>query len=108
LHAGSLAIVDRIAKVLIKGKQRNNYSFATKYCSWHRPELYPICDSRVDRCLWCLLQRDHFAPLLKANVELRDYLKLHVVLTDFQKAYRLGGFAFKEIDKFLWTYGGKV
>jgi hypothetical protein len=108
LHAGSLVIVDTIAKVAIKGKLRNNYSFATKYCSWHRPESYPIWDLRVDRCLWCLQQQYHFAPSLKANVELRDYLKLHVVLTDFEEAYGLGGFTFKEIDKFLWTYGGKV
>ena len=37
LATGSPEIVDKIARVTlsINGKVRNNYSFATKYCSWH-------------------------------------------------------------------------
>ena len=35
--------VDIIAQVTVAGKRtRNHFSFASKYCSWHRPEFYPI------------------------------------------------------------------
>ena len=32
----------------INGKKKNLYSFASKYCSHHNPEAYPIYDSYVD------------------------------------------------------------
>lgn len=49
LKLGDSQIVDQIARVNIKGKERRNYSFASKYCSFHQPSLYPIYDSIVDR-----------------------------------------------------------
>jgi hypothetical protein len=49
LAAGSPEIFDKIARVTIRGKEHNFFSFATKYCSWHYPEVYPIWDSRVDK-----------------------------------------------------------
>src|SRR5712672_760122 len=45
------SLIEEIATVSIKGKVRRNYSFATKYCAFHRPDLYPIYDSVVDRVL---------------------------------------------------------
>lgn len=47
LRSGSLQVVDLIAKVKIGDKVRNNFSFATKYCSWHNPNTYPIYDDNV-------------------------------------------------------------
>jgi hypothetical protein len=41
------SLVKEIACVQVReGVERYNYSFATKYCSWHFPELYPIYDSQ--------------------------------------------------------------
>jgi hypothetical protein len=45
---GSPGVVDKIANIAVPGKpERCNCSFATKYCSWHKPEAYPIWDSHV-------------------------------------------------------------
>jgi hypothetical protein len=48
-------LVERIARLEQKGKVRRNYSFATKYCSFHRPDVYPIYDSLVVEILNGLL-----------------------------------------------------
>lgn len=48
LESGDPKVVGKITKVTYTGKTRWNYSFATKYCSWHRADRYPIFDSRVD------------------------------------------------------------
>lgn len=51
LNTGSPDAVDLIATVDISGKQRRNFSFATKYCNWHNPVSYPIYDTQVDASL---------------------------------------------------------
>jgi hypothetical protein len=108
LGAGSPQIVNKIARVTISvsGKERNNFSFATKYCSWHNPEAHPIWDSRVDRYLWTLQKQDHFAPFLTANADLRDYPKFREVIMAFRDFYGLGSFTFKDTDKFFWSERG--
>ncbi len=53
LDTGSVQLVDMIARVRVgEDKQRNYLSFASKYCTWHRPKSYPIYDSRAEKCLW--------------------------------------------------------
>lgn len=105
LANGSPEIVDKIARVTlgINGKERNNYSFATKYCSWHNVASYPIWDSRVDKYLWSLQKQDRFATIFKRNADLWEYPKFCEVMTAFRDRYGLGSFTFKEIDKFLWS-----
>jgi hypothetical protein len=50
-------LIEDVARVEItKGKPRRNYSFATKYCAFHRPDLYPIYDSLVAGVLNALLR----------------------------------------------------
>lgn len=46
-------VVDLIARVTVASseKQLTFYSFASKYCSWHKPNQYPIWDFRVNRYL---------------------------------------------------------
>lgn len=109
LASGSPEIVHMIAKVKITatGKERNNYSFATKYCSWHRPEKYPIWDSRVHRYLLHLQKRQTFAASFKAD-DLWNYPKFRQVVIDFRNAYGLNEFSFKQTDKFLWAEGTRL
>jgi len=107
LVIGSPEIVDKIARLTIKAEEHHFYSFATKYCSWHRTAAYPIWDSRVDRYLWRLQKRDHFAPSFKANADLWDYPKFRAVVISLRDRYGLGSFTVKQIDKFLGLYGGK-
>jgi hypothetical protein len=108
LAIGSPEVVDKIAKVTISksGKERNNFSFATKYCSWHNPESYPIFDTQVDRYLWSLQKQAHFAEFFIKN-EFWDYSEFRKVMIAFRTVYGLESFTFKDIDKFLWLYGGK-
>jgi hypothetical protein len=109
LSIGSPEIVDRIGKVTISvtGKQRTNYSFATKYCSWHNRAAYPIWDSRVD---WYLrsLKNSPFAARIGTNPHLWEhYAEFLRTMTAFREFFGLQSFSFKEIDKFLWRYGVK-
>jgi len=107
LEGGSPDIVSRIAVVRngTTGKERDNYSFATKYCSWHNQASYPIWDDHVHRYLWRLQERDRFAPSFKASADLWQYAKFRDVVIALWEHYRLGGFNFKAIDKFLWSAG---
>jgi hypothetical protein len=103
LTAGSPEIVDKIARVKVKGKTYNFFSFATKYCSWQNPSAYPIYDSHVDHYLWTLQQQDHFASFL--HPDLWNYPKFHKIMTDFRSFHKLNAFTFKQIDKFLYAEG---
>src|SRR6185437_7151119 len=60
LSSGSTDAVDVIARVSNGDKDFTFYSFASKYCNWHRPNLYPIYDSRIDKCLWALKKQGIF------------------------------------------------
>ena len=59
---GDLTIVNKIAEVKMNGgKIKNFYSFATKYCSHHSPEVYPIFDSYVEKLLILCKKNDNFS-----------------------------------------------
>jgi hypothetical protein len=107
-HAPKSEIVDQISRVLVPGKKYMNCcSFATKYCSWHDPESYPIWDSRVDAYLRCLQNQtdcgDDFR--LKGDWKYSDFL---AVMTRLKKRYGLDSISFKDIDKFLWSEGERL
>jgi len=104
LAVGSPEIVDKITAVPITatGEVRHFWSFATKYCSWHNPKAYPIWDSRVERYLRSLNGTAFTHPDRWNHYrEFRDLMAL------FREHYRLAAFTFKEIDEFLWSYGGE-
>ena len=48
LNEGDLSLVEDLAHVSINGKPFNFYSFASKYCSHHRPDILPR--RNADRC----------------------------------------------------------
>lgn len=103
LAAGSPEVIGKIAKLAIQGKKYNLYSFATKYCSLHNPQAYPVYDLRVDHYL-CQLQTQHpFAAFHHA--ELCDYPKFVAVMKAFRDFHRLRAFSYKEIWKFLHVQG---
>jgi len=95
LEQESPELVDTIAPLSIRGKTRRNYSFASKYCSWHVPDAYPIYDSFVEQLIW-------------AYYDLQSYPRYKEVVEAFRNHYRLTRFNFKELDKFLWLYGKEV
>jgi len=100
---GDLEIVNRIADFTIKGKRRRIFSFATKYCSWHFPERYPMFDSYVAQLLHAYSRLDHFSRVTWNDM--RTYQRFVELVEEFRSHYRLLDFSFKQIDKFLWHYG---
>jgi len=100
LARASPDLVDNIACLEIRGKTRRHYSFATKYCSSHRPAEYPIYDSLVERLLWAYRAQYPFAQF--ARPDLQDYPKYVAILTKFRAYFKLQEVSFKELDKFLW------
>ena len=104
LSKHDLTLVNNIAAVKVNNhKTINFYSFATKYCSHHFPECYPIYDYFVEKMLMNLKRRDNFFKFKKDD--LKHYPTYYVVLTQFRKQYELDSFTLKEIDKYLWQAG---
>lgn len=91
------SLVDDIAKVEISGKNRNFYSFASKYCHYHNPKKFAIYDSYVAKVLCVFLDK-------KEN-ELRDYNTFIKALNDFSKCYNFENYGYDDLDKYLWCLG---
>lgn len=104
LKNNDLGLVNDIAKVKINDKKEFNfYSFATKYCSHHKPDIYPIYDSYVDKLLLYFKKEDKFFDFTKTD--LKVYPNYREILIKFQEYYGLDNFNSKEIDKYLWQAG---
>lgn len=104
LDAGDPELVESIARTTMKnGKVKNFYSFASKYCSHHRPQVFPIYDSFVEKMLLHWKKVDHFSIFGKSD--LKSYGRFKEILSEFRKFYNLGSFDLKQIDKYLWQAG---
>lgn len=105
LKANNYSLVNDIAKVSIKGKVKNFYSFASKYCSHHKPECFPIYDSFVEKMLLYYKSVDEFDAFQKHD--LKTYKRFIEIIRNFQSFYKLNKFSLREIDIFLWLAGKK-
>jgi len=103
IQAGQPEAVELIGRVRIGDKMRYNYSFATKYCSWHNRSAYSIYDRFVEQVLWDYRRQDRFSEFHRQD--LLDYERFRQVVIDFRQHYRLTAFDLKDIDKFLWLAG---
>ena len=101
LRSGDDSLIAEIAKV----DDRTFYSFATKYCSHHFPDKYPIYDSFVAKVLNDLRGKFSHTPAFSSMASLKDYGVFHKVIDDFRDAYGLSKFSYKEIDRYLWLLG---
>lgn len=111
LQVGDLALVEDIARVEMSGgKARRNYSFATKYCAWHKPDIYPIYDYYVDLLLWLYAKQNSFfgADGFRHAELFEQYPTFVRVISTFKDYYSLKQFSLRQIDKFLWLYGKEV
>ncbi len=97
----STDLVNQIAE--IPGVNRRFFSFATKYCSWHDQDHYPISDSFVEKLILEYQSQHHFAEFVKAD--LRDYPRFKEVIEKFRGHFGLTDFRRRELDKLLWLYG---
>lgn len=103
LAAGDLGLVNRVALVEIGGKVRRFYSFASKYCSHHHPEMYPIYDQYVEKVLLYFQKKSKFAKFKKSD--LKEYNKFVAVIKEFSVAFKLDSFGLKQVDVYLWLTG---
>ena len=103
LKNGDETLVDDIAKVIINGKEKHFYSFATKYCSHHFPIIYPIYDSYVEKVLLYFNKKDSFSSFKKED--LKNYKKFKEILINFKKFYKIEEYNLKDIDRYLWQLG---
>ncbi|HPV62686.1 MAG TPA: hypothetical protein PLY22_01980, partial [Fervidobacterium sp.] len=58
--ADDTLVMDIAKMTLPNGQVKSFYSFATKYCSRHKPKDYPLYDSYVDKVLRYFRDVDHF------------------------------------------------
>ena len=107
VNLGSPKLVSEIGNVKLGEKEKLFffYSFATKYCSWHKPDAYPIYDKYVAYLLWEYQQSSDFRFDNFERRDLIDYLKFKEIIERFRGFYGLTEFNFKELDKFLRGYG---
>lgn len=104
LRSGDISVVDDIIRTPIgDNKLYRCYSFATKFCSFHNPEAFPIYDSYVDSIIKYLQKKDGFAGDKTLNN--RDYQSFVRSIRSFQNFYKLGSYSIKDIDKYLWSLG---
>ena len=87
LKNGDESLVNDIASIEINGRKKNFYSFATKYCSHHNPNKFPIYDSYVEKMLVYFNKKDRFFNFKK--IDLKDYAKFKKVLIEFKKFYNI-------------------
>jgi hypothetical protein len=106
LSVGELSLVERIARMSTGGQLRFNLSFASKYCSWHNPDEYPIFDSYVEDALWHFRRTHGFASFRRKD--LREYRVFIDVLDSFSKAFGLEVLSRKELDQYLWMEGAAL
>ena len=109
LEAWDVDLVNDIARVNINGKDRNLYSFATKYCSHHNFNDYPIYDEYVAKVLLHFQRKDKFYWSKFRAKDLRNYAIFKDVLQKFISFY---GLEFDnpdekliQLDRYLWQVG---
>lgn len=105
VERGHIELVDQIVNTAKQDKNMKSvYSFATKYCSFHNPEKYPICDNFVKEELKYYRNQKESNFDFK-NDELEIYGKFVDVIKDFKKVFNLDKYSFKQIDQYLWLVG---
>lgn len=117
LAEGDLSLVDDIRHVSFKRYKRSedgkvksqhvsidNYSFATKFCSHHQPEKFPIFDKYVAQVLSHLKSIYSEVFNFKAK-DLRDYSVFTKQLDILRNTFGLQSLSYKELDRYLWQLG---
>lgn len=116
LREGDTLLVKEIA--MLNG--RDNYSFATKYCALHKPDLFPIFDSIVASVFVDLFKQGYFRPRYKFSRTnsidmgeynastfyysiLRDYPNYVSFYNYFKNVFKISSsISYREIDFYIW------
>lgn len=112
LKRGDYSLVNEIAKVedektdeTKETKVRFNYSFATKYCSHHQPDLFPIYDRYVADVLCALKKQYPNVFSFKKREELKRYEMFVKAIDEVKANFGLENYNYKDMDRYLWLLG---
>lgn len=104
-----------VIEIIARYGGRNWFVFATKYCSFVKPEFYPIYDGLIGSVLEKFEEKLHFikSKEVKSKKPLKleryrnkcDYVSIKTVIDDFKNLPKLKGCTYRDIDKFLWLVG---
>lgn len=98
-------VIDKIARIMkgensaLENYKTYIYSFATKFCSRVCPNKYPVFDGYVAYLL------DYYVQESKDTKRFGKYSCFVKAYDKLKEKYKLEGFSYKDIDKFMWTYG---
>ena len=106
LEVADPEVVDRIAFVKIGDRPKKFFSFASKYCSWHDQEHYPIYDRFVHGLL--VAYKQHYEFMRFSDDQLHTYRYFKEVVESFRSYFGLEDCSLKQLDKFLWLYGKEL
>ena len=110
----SLEIVNAISTAQFPGKRKiNRFSFATKYASWHRQDIYPMWDNNVQNYLTglrklCRDEWDKFGDGFNLSSNSWGYPEFHALMVRMRAHFGLAEVSFKNLDKFLWWHGRRI
>jgi len=101
--ADDTLVMDIAKMTLPNGQVKSFYSFATKYCSRHKPKDYPLYDSYVDKVLRYFRDVDRFCEF--KSPDLKNYPIFKSIISKFRGFYGLEEYDFKKLDMYLWRLG---
>ena len=93
----------KMVKFEKRAKAINFFSFASKYCHFHKPDRYPIYDQYVDAALR-KLRRDKKLSFGTDALNREAYAPFKSVIDSFIGRYA-AGCSYDAVDKFLWRKG---
>ncbi|SEG32637.1 hypothetical protein SAMN05421819_2517 [Bryocella elongata] len=103
LAVGCPSVVERIASLTLNGVTRIHFSFATKYCSFHQTEKYPIYDANVYRTLMALAKGEKRRSCVsKAD---RTYKAFREEIDALRTRLCEPNLSYKTLDKYLYRTG---
>lgn len=109
INNGEISVIDDIRTghgiPADENRERNLYSFATKYISLHAPEKFPIYDGLVKRLLKDINSIHKFHNPSFTQNDLAAYHRLKSVIDSLIAFLNLKrDFRYKKIDQALWLY----
>ena len=106
LKRGDLTLVDDIANLTVKGEKHYLVHFASVYCNYHQPDLFPIySDQHID----FYKRYIHEYKLALDPEKLNTYTVFSNALKDLvQRLGLTGKMNYLQIRKFGWLYAESV
>ena len=107
IKSGDPSVVNEIAKVNHNGKIICHLSFASKYCSFHNPDAYPIYDSIVWHAFTVLKKKGFLSirPFSEQQIK-ADFKKYIDIYEHFILISGINNITpkpnYKDVDRYLW------